>query len=62
MFRNGGVYSYDIPADVKEGQIRELNKLVSDERHEILDFLHRDQIGIDQSFLGPFGGRKIGKF
>ena len=60
MLRNASNLSYDIPANIKDEQIREINKLENKSGSDLVGYLHENEIGKDQSFRGPFGGRKIG--
>ena len=62
MIRNNEDYSYDIPNEIKSNQRIALDeaKKVNSSKDGLISFLHENQIGINQAFLGPFGGRKIG--
>ena len=60
MLRNTSNLSYDIPTDIKDQQIKEINRLDQAAGSDLVGYLHENEVGKDQSFRGPFGGRKIG--
>ena len=60
MLRNTSNLSYDIPTDIKDQQIKEINRLDEAAGSDLVGYLHENEVGKDQSFRGPFGGRKIG--
>ena len=61
MLRNASELSYAIPEKIKDDQRHAITNLGSDNVGELVGYLHENEIGKDQSFLGPFGGRKVGK-
>ena len=62
MLRNASELFYDIPAKIKDDQKHAISHLESDNVNELIKYLHENEVGKDQSFLGPFGWRKIGKY
>ena len=60
MLRNASNLSYDIPANIKDEQQREISRLDEAAGTDLVGYLHENEVGRDQSFRGPFGGRKIG--
>ena len=61
MLRNAADLSYDIPTNIRTEQQSEINRLKSEEGgSSIVSYLRENEVGKEQSFRGPFGGRKIG--
>ena len=61
MLRNTTNLEYAIPSEIRDEQKTSLSDAPPLGSENILDFLHRDIIGNDATFKGPFGVRKIGK-
>ena len=61
MIRNTTNKCYDIPDDIKRGQGEEILNTKCSSANDLIEFLHEDEIGKDQTFLSAFGWRKIGE-